>query len=102
MTKTTTNLLCIAIACLVAGLAFVTGIVNAQNLVALYVALPLGAVFLGLFLIFRILEKETSLYDHEQHSHPALKQATAPMNEQEATCGCGCAPHPRETSSAAH
>lgn len=100
MTKTTTNLLWIAIACLGTGLAFVTGIVNAQNMVALYVALPLGAVFLGLHLIFRILEKEASLYDDEQHAHSEVKQAAAPVKKLEATCGC--AQHSSGGSSIAH
>ena len=31
------------------------------------IALPLGAVFFGLFLIFKLLEKESALFDEEQH-----------------------------------
>ena len=48
-----------------------------------YVALPLGAIFLGLFLISRLLEKETALYDAEQRNvlvalkAPAEQQASA-------------------------
>ncbi len=56
------------------GLAFVTGIVNVQNTVALYVALPLGAVFLGLFLMFQLFEKEMALYDEEQQTHLAYQK----------------------------
>jgi hypothetical protein len=69
------KLLILSIAALVIGLAFVTGIVNAQNMVGLYVVLPLGAVFLGLFLLFQSLEKESALYDEEQHAHPAFRKA---------------------------
>ena len=65
------KLLVIAVVSLVIGLAFVTGIVNVQNTVAFYVALPLGAVLLGLALIFRTLEKEVALYDEEQQAHSA-------------------------------
>jgi hypothetical protein len=79
------KLLIIAIVSLVAGLIFVTGIVNAQNMVGLYVVLPLGAVFLGLFLVFKSFEKEVSVYDEEQQSHPALRAETA--------ADCGCSTH---------
>ena len=48
-----------------------------KNMVALYVALPLGAVCLGLFLMFRIFEKEAALYDEEQQAHPAFRKAAA-------------------------
>jgi hypothetical protein len=74
---TTTKLLCISLASLVVGLAFVTGIVNVQNTAAFYVALPLGAVFLGLFLISKLLEKEASLYDAEQRTDPAFRKVEA-------------------------
>ena len=100
MTKTTTNLFCLAVACLILGLAFVTGIINAQNMVALYVTLPLGAVFFGLFLIFRMLEKEASLYDDEHEVHTA--NASVPAKKQEATSGCTCSSHAPGTSPAAH
>jgi hypothetical protein len=79
------KLLIIAIVSLVAGLIFVTGIVNAQNMVGLYVVLPLGAVFLGLFLVFKSFEKEASLYDEEQQAHPALRA--------EMVADCGCSTH---------
>jgi hypothetical protein len=101
MSKTTTNLLSISIACFILGLAFVTGLVNAQSMVALYVALPLGAVFFGLFLISRMLEKEVSLYDDEHQAHPAVAKGPAAVKEKEATCGCGCDPRPRQSSSTA-
>jgi hypothetical protein len=67
------KLLILSVVGLVIGLAFVTGIVNAQSMVDLYVVLPLGAVFLGLFLVFQSFEKESSLYDEEQRAHPAFQ-----------------------------
>ena len=82
MAKTTKNLLVISIATLVLGLIFVTGIVNVQGTVALYVVLPLGAVFLGLFLIFRMLEKESALYDEEHQMHPASIKAAPALIQQ--------------------
>lgn len=98
MAKTTKALLTISIASLVVGLAFVTGIVNVQNTVALYVVLPLGAVFFGLFLVFRIFENEALLYDQEQQAHPALRVKAA----SEKSCGCGCSAPMREKSPVAH
>jgi hypothetical protein len=92
----TKKLLIIAVAGLVLGLAFVTGIVNVQNTVAFYVALPLGAVSLGLFLLFRILEKEAALYDQEQQANPAFQQATV------ATQDCDGSKHAHGKTAAAH
>ena len=80
------KLLILSSACLVIGLAFVTGLINVQNTVALYAVLPLGAVFFGLFLMFRSFEKEVSLYDEEQQSHPATVA--------EKNCECACPSHP--------
>ena len=76
MATMTKNLLAICITSLAAGLAFVTGVINVEHAVALYVALPLGAVFFGLFLISRMLEKEVSLYDEEHPAHSAFKKTT--------------------------
>lgn len=69
------------------GLAFVTNIINVQNIVALYVALPLGAIFLGLFLMFRSFEKEMALYDQEQQNHPARRAI------KNADCDCSHKTH---------
>jgi hypothetical protein len=68
------------------GLAFVTNLINVQNTVALYVVLPLGAVFLGLYLIFRALEKETALYNQEQQGHPSAQVAG---KDCQGNCCCG-------------
>jgi hypothetical protein len=65
------KLLILSVAAIGIGLAFVTNVINVQNIVAFYVALPLGAIFLGLFLMFRSFEKEMAIYDLEQQNHPA-------------------------------
>jgi hypothetical protein len=86
MTKTTKNLLILSIVCLTSGMAFVTGIINVQNVVALYVALPAGAIFFGLFMIFKMLEKEASFYD-EEHQGSSKAPTTARKTEEERSCG---------------
>jgi hypothetical protein len=97
MTKTTKNLLILSIVCLALGLVFVTGIINVQNVVALYVALPAGAIFFGLFLIFRMLEKEALLYDEEH----ALTNAPVTVRKTEAKGGsCSC--ESREVAAVRH
>jgi hypothetical protein len=66
MSKTTKTLLALAVIGLMSGFVFVTGIVNVGGAVAWYMTLPMGAIFLGLFLISKLLEKEFALYDAEQ------------------------------------
>jgi len=66
MTKTTKTLLVLAVVNLIAGLLFSTDLIDARNVSACYVALPAGAIFFGLFLIFWMLGKETARYDAEQ------------------------------------
>jgi len=65
MTKMTKALLISSILCLVAGLILNSGLVNVGEAVALYVVLPLGATFFGLFLIAKVLSKESAGYDQE-------------------------------------
>ena len=74
MTKATKILLGLSIVGLATGLIFVTGLVNVGNMVALYVALPVGAIFFGLFLISKLLEKDTALFDNEQRTLAAAAQ----------------------------
>lgn len=63
---TTKSLLAACILCTVLGLAFAAGIVHVDKYAELYVMLPLGAVFFGLFLISHMLKKELADYDREQ------------------------------------
>ncbi len=68
MTKTTKSLLAVAVAGIVVGLAFVTGVVSFRGVVWVYTILPAGAIFFGFFLISKLLEQETALYDVEQEA----------------------------------
>jgi len=68
MSKMTKVLLLLSLACLTAGLVFVTGIVNVGDAASLYVALPAGAIFFGLFLIALSLQAQSALFDEEQRT----------------------------------
>ena len=68
MTKQTKLLLTIALACLVIGFPFLSGLVNVRDAIVLYAIFPTGATFLGLFLVSLTFEKETARYDAEQHA----------------------------------
>lgn len=72
MSKITKVLLCAAVVGLVGGLLFVTGALDAHDVVAFYILLPAGAIFLGLFMISFALEKETALFDQEHSLAPAV------------------------------
>ena len=58
MTKATKSLLTASIVFVLPGSLFTSGLVNVENLPALYVLLPTGVVFLGLALLSKVLEKE--------------------------------------------
>jgi hypothetical protein len=66
MSKLTKVLLVLSLLCLTAGLVFVTGIVNVVDAVSLYVTLPAGAIFFGLFLISLSLQAQSALFDEDQ------------------------------------
>lgn len=68
MSKMTKILLVLSLSCLAAGLVFVTGLVNVGEAVSLYVTLPAGAIFFGLFLISLNLQSESALFDEEQRT----------------------------------
>lgn len=59
-------LLVLSLSCLTAGVVFVTGIVNVGDAVSLYVTLPAGAIFFGLFLIALSLQAQSALFDEDQ------------------------------------
>ena len=85
MSKTTKTLLVLAVIGLMSGFAFVTGVVNVGEAVAWYITLPMGAIFFGLFLISKLLEKEVALHDEEQ----ALMLASAQkVGNSSAVTGC--------------
>jgi hypothetical protein len=66
MSKATKTLLVLSVIGLVSGMVLVSGVVNVGEAVAWYMTLPMGAIFLGLFLISKLLEKEVALHDAEQ------------------------------------
>jgi hypothetical protein len=63
-------LLILSIITLLAGLALNAGLLGVSESGILYTVLPLGAVFFGLFLIARVLEKESARYDAEHRTPP--------------------------------
>lgn len=87
MSKMTKGLLAAGVTGLVTGLAFVTGLVDAHDVVAFYVLLPAGAIFFGLFLIALVLEKETALFDQEHSLTPTA--VPAPPADVDAKLGTG-------------
>lgn len=74
MTKMTKTLLILAVVSLVVGFAINSGLINAKNADILYAIFPLGAVFAGLFLISKLLEKETARYDQDHQSQGVDKK----------------------------
>jgi hypothetical protein len=56
------------------------------------VSLPAGAILLGLFLIFKVLEKETALYDAQQQT----RQESQPARREQVVSASQEAPEPRK------
>jgi hypothetical protein len=97
MSKTTKILLVLSLSCLASGLVFVTGLVNVGEAVWLYVTLPAGAIFFGLFLISLNLQAESALFDEEQRMR-TIASATPAVAK---TC-CERKPEGKETLVTAH
>ena len=90
MTRLTKFCVATALAGLVVGLLVSFGVIDVGSHAAWYVALPVGAVFIGLSLTCYALEKEVARFDKEQNLHsapsgPTKTKAAAPENH-----GCGC------------
>ncbi len=84
MTKTAKILLGLAIGCLLVGGVINLGWINPGKLDALYVLLPVGAVFLGLFLISLVLQRESMVHEEDQHlSEPANEGPAKPLPPKE-------------------
>ena len=75
MKRITKAFLILAIVCIVAGLVLNIGLVDIKGMDALYAVLPFGAAFAGLFLISKVLEKESTCYDTE-HDAPAADHSS--------------------------
>jgi hypothetical protein len=81
MTTLSKSLLVATIVSFLLGFAFVTGWIGVRDAVALYVAMPLGAVFFGLFLITHMLEKESEAFDADQRgAKPKPRQESNPAS----------------------
>lgn len=66
MNRTTMSLLAVAVVGLVVGLILTTGSFHLKHgAAALYVVLPVAAIFFGLFLMFRVFESESEAFDRE-------------------------------------
>ncbi|MEY2466106.1 MAG: hypothetical protein QOD03_627 [Verrucomicrobiota bacterium] len=70
MSKLSKLLLAGSVIGLMTGLLFSTNLVMVRNPL-FFLALPLGAVLAGLFIISLLLHKETALYNEEHESHAA-------------------------------
>lgn len=67
MSKLTKLFLVLGVGFSILGILLNAGVIHTGDLAVLYVVLPLGATFLGLFLIWRMMQSETARYDTE---HP--------------------------------
>ncbi len=79
MTKVTKGLLVTAIVFLLAGLVANSGIFDVNGVPALYVLLPVGAIFLGMFLISRLLQNESARYEQEHHGAQTAGDRAEPL-----------------------
>lgn len=52
----------------VAAALFLTGVVDVSEAPGFYLALPLAAIFYGMFVICRVLDKEVAAFDAEQRA----------------------------------
>ena len=102
MSKLTKTLLVLAILGFVIGLIFVTGLINVGDAVALYITLPLGAIFFGLFLICKMLDKEAALHDAELSAalNSASNTATAKQSARKSCCEDAAHSHDKALASA--
>jgi hypothetical protein len=79
MTKVTKGLLVSAIVSLAGGLFVNSGLVDVDAVPGLYVLLPAGAIFLGMFLISRMLQHESAQYEQEHHGPQTAGDPAEPL-----------------------
>jgi len=65
MSKLTKLYLGLGVAFSIAGILINMGVIDTGDVSAWYMTLPLGAVFIGLFVIWLLLDKESARYDAE-------------------------------------
>lgn len=100
MSKLTKSLLVLTILGFVIGLIFVTGVINVGDAVALYMVLPAGAIFFGLFLISKMLDKEVALHDAEVRAFAATISGSAKLPSRKACCEVTAHSHEKALASA--
>ncbi len=79
MTKVTKILLVLAIVCLAGGVVVNSGLVDVDQFPMVYVLLPVGAVFLGMFLISRVLQSESAQYEKEHQGAQTAGDRLEPL-----------------------
>lgn len=65
MSKLTTIYLGLGVVFSIVGILFNADVISTGDIAACYVALPLGAVFLGMFILWNMLGKEAARFDAE-------------------------------------
>ena len=95
MNKLTKLCLAVAVIGLVSGMLISTGVIKVGDAVGWYLALPTGAIFLGLFLICLMLEKETARFDAEHRAHHAAQAGEKAEKCEAAESSCGCHSEPQ-------
>lgn len=89
MSKLTKFYLALSVVCLVAGLLCVTRVINVGSSASLYIVLPAGAVFFGLFLTCLVMEKDTALFDQDHAEGLKQHAESAAEHSSREDCGCG-------------
>ena len=84
MSRLTKFMLWLLVINVIASALFLTGIVNVSLLPGLYVVFPLAAIFYGMFLICRMLEKDVAQFDAEHSAHQAHIETEAHPHNVEA------------------
>jgi hypothetical protein len=90
MTRLTKFCVATALVGLAVGLLVSFDVIEVGNHVAWYIALPVGAIFIGLSLACYALEKEMARFDEEHKSPPtrAKPQKTGPATTDQRRCDC--------------
>jgi hypothetical protein len=83
MNRLTKIMLGLTIVNAVASALVLTGIINVSDFPGAYVVFPLAAIFYGMFLICRMLQKEVAAFDAEERKHhePAARDNRSRSSE---------------------
>lgn len=83
MSKMTRTMFGILVASTILSVLIMAGCLNANKSPRLDVVFPLAAIFYGMFLICRMLQKEITEFDAEEHKHhePATRDRHSQSDE---------------------